>query len=99
MITNFDTIADVFAKQPSAKKVNKAYLFGSYARGQADKASDIDLCIEPTDGFDFFTLGSLATGLEEELGTSVDIVCGESTFYPKAHKRYLEDRVLIYENS
>ena len=97
MTTTKDIIANAFAEQPSADKVNKAYLFGSYARGCADEKSDVDLCIEPASGFNFFTLGSLATNLEEKLGVDVDIVCGEDTFYPKARESYLKDRILIYE--
>lgn len=97
MITNVENISNMFAKQPNANKVRQAYLFGSYARGCADENSDIDLCIETGSGFDLFALESLASGLEEDLGICVDIVCGEGSFYPRAHKRYLKDRVLIYE--
>ena len=38
---------------PIAKKhgVNKVYLFGSYARGEATPSSDVDLCVEPCVGY------------------------------------------------
>lgn len=36
-------------------RVNKAYLFGSYAKGAAKKDSDIDICIvSPSFGKDYF---------------------------------------------
>ncbi len=39
----------------SGIKVNKAYLFGSYAIGKAKKDSDIDVCVvSPSFGKDYF---------------------------------------------
>ena len=42
---------------PLAKKyeVDRVYLFGSYARGEATEKSDVDLCIDPgkLDGLEF----------------------------------------------
>ena len=73
------------------------YIFGSYARGEADSDSDIDICVEYENGFSLFLLGGLGKQLEDMLGIPVDIVCGEDSFYPRAKKRYLEDRVLVYE--
>ena len=37
-----ETIKEYFKTRP----VLKAYLFGSYARGQADKQSDIDILVD-----------------------------------------------------
>ena len=37
-----DTIKDFFSKQP----VLKAYLFGSYVRGEENENSDVDLLVE-----------------------------------------------------
>lgn len=79
--------------------VDEAYLFGSYARGDADGGSDVDLCIECGSSFTLFTLGGLGSALEKALGASVDVVCGSSSFYPRAQQRYLEDRKLIYARS
>ena len=90
-------IPDAIARCAASHKVNKAYLFGSYARGDADESSDVDLCIECDPGFTLFMLGGFGKSLEDELGLPVDIVCGESSFYPRAKERYLRDRVLVYE--
>jgi predicted nucleotidyltransferase len=49
-----ETIRDYFKNQP----VLRAYLFGSYARGEADTESDIDLLVD----------------LEELLNRKVDVV-------------------------
>lgn len=91
------TIADAVADYAEQYRVRKAYLFGSYVRGDADAISDIDICIEPAEGFTLFYLGGFGQHLEDALGTPVDIVCGEDSFYPRAHERYRKDRVLLYE--
>jgi len=48
--------ANLFVKkvEESGIKVNKAFLFGSYARGNPKPYSDIDVCIvSPSLGYDF----------------------------------------------
>lgn len=76
--------------------VTEAYLFGSYARNEADGDSDVDICIECGDSFTLFALGGLGRALEEALGRPVDVVCGCDSFYPRAQQRYLKDRKLLY---
>ena len=78
-------------------KIEKMWLFGSYARGEADEQSDVDLCIE---GGDFtiepWAFGGLCVKLEDSLGLPFDIVTRRSL-----RKRFLQnierDEVLIYE--
>ena len=77
--------------------VSRAYLFGSYARGEQEEGSDVDICIDCEEGFSLFTLGGLGSHLERLLGVPVDIVCGEQMFYPSALRRYQQDKVLVYE--
>ena len=51
--------------------IQKAILFGSYAKGEADEASDIDLVVDSKGqlhGLDFFeVLGYLQEGLEKNV--------------------------------
>jgi len=54
--------------------VQKAYLFGSYARGEASLESDIDLCIEKGKIRTLFELSGFRQDLEEMLGNQVDVV-------------------------
>lgn len=66
-----DVIADFFSKQP----VLKAYLFGSFSRGEATQSSDIDLLVEldynePV-GLEFI---QMKFDLEQLLSKKVDIV-------------------------
>ncbi len=76
--------------------VKEAYLFGSYARNEADEDSDIDICIECGESFTLFSLGSLGSALEKTLGRPVDVICGSDSLYPRARQRYLKDRRLLY---
>lgn len=49
-------------------------LFGSYARGQASEASDLDLLVEMEEGRSLLDLIDLQDALERELGIDVDVL-------------------------
>ena len=87
------TIAEYFKTQP----VLKAWLFGSYSRGEQTKDSDVDIIVlldksRPI-GLKFFGMWS---DLEELLGRKVDLV-SEGTLLPFAQKSADKDKILIYE--
>jgi len=73
-------------------KVSKMALFGSYARGDQQADSDVDILVEvdPSIGLEFVTL---ADRIEELLGVSVDLVSSRAV-NSKAMK-YIEPE-LIY---
>mgnify|MGYP001085250757 CR=1 FL=1 len=52
---------------------DRIYLFGSYARGEANEASDIDLRIDRGD-IRGWALGGLLSDLEEALQKKVDLL-------------------------
>ena len=57
--------------------IEKAYLFGSYARGEATIDSDIDIMIKIRDNDDSFgliKLSSLENDLMKALGKEVDVI-------------------------
>ena len=54
--------------------IEKAYLFGSYARTEARSESDIDICIEKGKLRTLFELSGFCQDLEEILGSKVDVV-------------------------
>jgi uncharacterized protein len=68
-------IKDYFRTRP----VLKAYLFGSYVRGQADHQSDIDILVE-LDYSQRIGLGfvQMQIDLEEMLQTKVDLISSNS---------------------
>ncbi|MBQ2562329.1 MAG: nucleotidyltransferase domain-containing protein [Muribaculaceae bacterium] len=89
------TIAEYFKTQP----VLKAWLFGSFARGEETPDSDVDLIItldksNPI-GFRYFGMWG---DLERLLGRSVDLVT-EGNLMPFAQESADNDKVLIYERA
>lgn len=55
-------------------KVTKAGIFGSYARGEQKKKSDVDILIEIGNWADIFDLIRLKKQLEKNLKRKVDLV-------------------------
>ena len=70
-ISEIKEIVNRRAKEYGAERI---YLFGSYARGDADETSDIDLRIDRGNIKGGFALAGLLLDLEADLGTSVDLV-------------------------
>ena len=62
--------SEIFAKYP---EVRCAYLFGSYARGEATVKSDVDIVIVESNAMGLKFYG-LAADLEESLGKDVDLL-------------------------
>lgn len=90
-----DKLQQFFADKP----VKKAYLFGSYARNEADADSDIDLLVE-LDYSKPIGLGFVQMVLELEimLHTKVDLVTEDGL--SKYVKPYVDkDKQLIYERA
>ena len=86
-------IAEYFKTQP----VLKAWLYGSYSRGEQTKDSDVDILVlldksRPI-GLKFFGMWS---DLEELLGRKVDLV-SDGTLLPFAQQSADKDKILIYE--
>ena len=85
-------IVETLAAQYGADRI---YLFGSYARGDADKDSDIDLRIDKG-AIRGLRMGGLAADLEDALGIPVDLVPTgslDSNFLNSIS----DDEVLLYE--
>ena len=86
-----ECIAPVCKKYP----IRRAYLFGSYARGNATEKSDVDRRIEG-DIKSFFMLGGIYSELSDALGTELDLLSRlpESEAFKENLKK---DEVLLYE--
>ncbi|MBI2582517.1 nucleotidyltransferase family protein [Candidatus Woesearchaeota archaeon] len=80
---------------PILKKngVKKAGIFGSYARGEAKKRSDIDILIQPPKGMGLAFVG-LNLELEDKLGKKVDLLTYQSVS-PYLKKYIMADEVRI----
>lgn len=77
-IYTVDEIRNIVAPIAKRHRVTKMYLFGSYARGEADGASDIDLRVDAEHLTDLFVLGSLYSELESALNKSLDLITTQS---------------------
>lgn len=87
-----EIIKNYFKTRP----VLKAYLFGSYARNQADPSSDIDILVDldytKRIGLEFI---QMQIDLEEILGVKVDLVSSNSL--SKYIKPFVDrEKALIY---
>jgi predicted nucleotidyltransferase len=87
-------VKDYFSGQP----VIKAYLFGSYSRGEADKNSDIDILVDldysKHIGLGFVTMQS---ELQQKLQKKIDLISSKAV--SKYIKPFIEkDKILIYES-
>lgn len=89
-------ISDYFKTQP----VLKAWIFGSFARGEQREDSDVDLLVK----FDrslpigLFAFARMHRELEEKLGRKVDLV-EEGTLRPAVQMTANRDLKVIYERS
>jgi|SRR3989344_3857041 len=74
--------------------IKKAGLFGSYARGEQRKTSDIDILIQPTIDMSLLDFSGLKIELEESLNRKVDLV-SYKYIHPYLKKEILESEVRI----
>ena len=77
--------------------VDKAYLFGSYARGEETYESDIDIRLEVKDSFSLIDLSFISSELKEKLNKDIDVISSgglDKNFLTRIKK----DEICIYEN-
>jgi len=81
-------------------RVLRAWMFGSFARGDDGPKSDIDLMIEedPNGSFSYFDLADIQFKLETLLNRKVDIGFA-SNLRDHAAKNIRQEAQLIYENT
>ena len=89
-------IKEYFATQP----VTKAWLFGSFSRGEETEKSDVDILVD----FDkdarigLFKYAGMYVDLKELLGREVDLV-QNGTLKSFAVESAEQDKILIYERA
>ena len=81
----------------AARPVKQAWLFGFYARGEADGQSDVDLLVD----LDYsqhigWKIGGWLMDLQQLLGRSVDLT-PDGSLYPNLRPFVDADKLLIYE--
>lgn len=91
------TVTNYFRDKP----VKKVYLFGSYARGEANENSDVDLLLDIDENapVTYFTLGGYLADMRDRFKRKVDIVTTDAlredryfTKFVQAQKKILYAR-------
>lgn len=87
---------DIIKNYFSDKPVNKLYLFGSYARGDAHENSDIDLVFSMHKGtrISYFGLAQYLIDLETKLNKKIDLV-EEELLYPRIKTVFDREKKII----
>jgi predicted nucleotidyltransferase len=76
--------------------VTKAAIFGSFARGEAKKNSDVDILVEFGENVGLFELIRLESELEKRLGRKVDVLT-YGGLYHLLRDIILSEQKIIYE--
>lgn len=89
-------IADYFKSQP----VTKAWLFGSYSRGEERPDSDVDIIVtlDKQANVGLFKLSAMLLDLEDLLQKRVDLVTDKGLL-PFARETADRDKIPIYERA
>ena len=83
-----------FANQP----IKKAWLFGSYSRGEEGPDSDVDILVEykDSDNISLLAISRMTNSLKKILNKKVDLV-EDGCLLPFATESVYKERILIYE--
>ncbi len=86
--------------------IEKVWLFGSYARNEADTDSDVDILLDGYSSGGLLEFGHLYNDISLLLGKDVDIVDAadlrrdkSNPFAKRLMNRIREDRILLYERT
>lgn len=100
MVYTVDQIKDKIYPVAEKYDLSKVYLFGSYARGEADEKSDVDVALELEDESSYFDVyGKLLTLFDGE----IDILLVSDLLFPKTNigelvkQNFLNERKIIYK--
>ena len=87
-------LQDFFPAYP----IEKAWLFGSYARGEETRKSDIDILVrfDKDAKINLLDYAGIMNDLSDYLHQKVDLV-QEGTLYKFAQKSVDHDKILVYE--
>jgi uncharacterized protein len=85
-------LADFFKDQP----VKRAYMFGSFVRGENKPGSDLDILVELEPGIGLFKFISIQNQLEIALKIQIDLVSANG-LSPKIKPYIDSEKILVYE--
>lgn len=94
-VYSIEEIRSIVAPIAAVHDVDRIYLFGSYARGEATPSSDIDLRVDKGRLKGLIALGALYADLEDGLGKKLDLLTTGS-LDQKFLQHISKEEVLIY---
>jgi predicted nucleotidyltransferase len=102
MILTIDEIKNRITPIAERYKLPAVYLFGSYARGDADEWSDVDILIERqgTNLYNLLRMSGLTMDFEECLSKEIDLLAADIITKSDDHRfadNIMKDAVRIYE--
>ena len=91
-----NAVAEYFKTQP----IVRAWIFGSYARGEETPLSDVDLLVQYDENarVSLLKIASMSNELEDILDRQVDLV-SEKCLRQRVAESVNRDKVLIYERA
>lgn len=93
---DLETLKKIAIPILKANGVKKAAVFGSFARGDANENSDVDILVKYSEGTSLFDVVRLKSRLEGAIGREIDLVSYD--FIDKYIKdRIMSERVTLYE--
>lgn len=99
-VYTIDEIKNIIAPIAKSYGVQKVFLFGLYARGEATASSDLDFCIDAPSIRDLFMLGGLYADLEDAFSKKLDLITVGSLKY-NSDTRFINnlnnEQILVYE--
>jgi hypothetical protein len=91
-------IVNKMTKYLASQPIDKAWIFGSYARSEEKKKSDIDILVNfsPDSKITLFKYIHIVNDLQALTGKKIDLVeDGQLKLF--AHNSAMNDKILIYE--
>lgn len=100
MSTQTQTMVQIIANYFKSQPVLKAWLFGSFARGEEKPWSDLDILVQydRNQPIGLLKIAGMQLDLEDLLGREVDLV-ENGTLRPWAVESVDRDKQLIYERA
>lgn len=93
-------IAQLVENSEYKEKINKVYLYGSFARGEETPNSDIDLRFETTNNISMFDIGNIRYFIKEKTGRDVDISNEDpDKLDPDFYAKIAKDEICIYDRT
>lgn len=84
----------------ATKPIERAWIFGSYARNEQTNESDLDIMVDfiPDSNLNLFSLAAIINELEILSGKKIDLV-EHNRLLPGISKFIDKDKILIYERN